>query len=530
MQELIRYIVGELRGTWRFRWYALLIAWIVALAGSAFVLYMPDEYRVEARVQLDTQSMLRPLLEDLAVQPNPEMRMRALTSKLLRRENLERIASTNDLLLQARSKAEEARIMEQLERQIRIRQPRNAKNIYRISYKDSRPERARGVVQSVVDILMAEATSANLEDSQSATEFLEQQVNDYEDRLQQAEQRLAEFRRENVGMLPDEGGGNFYNRLNQTEATIEELESELKTARRRRRSLEEQLASLESGESQEVREDPRVRQLQEELRSSQEQLDKLLTVYTEEHPDVEAQRERIERRKQRLQELRQEDGDEGDTSDGPNPVIRSSEVYQEFQLRLNDIESEMASLQTRLERKRQRRDQLLAKVDEITKVEKRLKDLTRNYESIQRRYQTLLNRLQTARMTSEADRSQGQTDVRLVEPPRTPQQPDGPPRTLFMLGLAPVSLGIGGSFAFLLHLIRPVFQGRDQLGEATGRPVLGSVSLALTRRQRRVKLLAIGIFTLATVALLAAIVLGALYADSGTDHLRAVIARLSAGL
>lgn len=521
MRELVTYLLGELRGTWRFRWYGLLIAWVVSLAGVASILTMPDEYRVTARVQLDTQSMLRPLLQDLAVEPDLGMRMRALTATLLRRENVERIASENDLLLSAATAGEEERILEGLEQAILIQGVRDSP-IYRIGYTANTAHQAQGVVQSALDILTEEAMGVTMSDARSATAFLEEQVEDYERRLQKAEERLAAFQRANVGMLPNQGGGDFYQRLSRTEEEIENLESDLETAGRRRQSMREQIIRLDATPTVQIARSSRVQQLRDDLRASRQQLDELRLQYTAAHPDVQALDARIERQQQRLAALETEDPPERTAV-----ANRGSLVYQEFQLRLSDLDSEIAAIETRLAQRRARREELMGKVDEITDIEKRLTDLTRNYQSTQQRYQTLISRLQTAEMTTAADRSAGQMSIRLVDPPRTPEAPDGPPRSLFMMASAPIGLGMGGAFAFLLHLVRPVFQSREKLAEISGRPVLGSVSLVLTRRQRHAKIGAIAVFGIAVMALFAAAVAGTMYVDIGVEHAHQLMRRFN---
>ena len=70
MHELADQLLFHLKATWRYRWYAVVVAWIIALGGWTAVYLMPDRYEAQARVYVDTQSMLRPLLSGLAVQPN----------------------------------------------------------------------------------------------------------------------------------------------------------------------------------------------------------------------------------------------------------------------------------------------------------------------------------------------------------------------------------------------------------------------------------------------------------------------------
>jgi len=70
MHELIGLLQAAARSVWRQRWLVLLAAWIVSVAGWTYVTQIPDQYEAEARVHVDTQSILRPLLEGLAVEPD----------------------------------------------------------------------------------------------------------------------------------------------------------------------------------------------------------------------------------------------------------------------------------------------------------------------------------------------------------------------------------------------------------------------------------------------------------------------------
>ncbi len=69
MQELLIPVLEYLRGIWRFRWIGLTVAWVVCLVGWLFVAQMPEKYVATARVNIDTNTVLRPLLRGLAIQP-----------------------------------------------------------------------------------------------------------------------------------------------------------------------------------------------------------------------------------------------------------------------------------------------------------------------------------------------------------------------------------------------------------------------------------------------------------------------------
>ncbi|PVV17846.1 MAG: hypothetical protein B6D74_17425, partial [gamma proteobacterium symbiont of Ctena orbiculata] len=68
MNDIILQIKNYIRSAWRFRWAAVALSWAVALLGWTVVFVMPDKFESEAKVYVDTESVLRPLLEGLAVQ------------------------------------------------------------------------------------------------------------------------------------------------------------------------------------------------------------------------------------------------------------------------------------------------------------------------------------------------------------------------------------------------------------------------------------------------------------------------------
>ncbi|MEX0729842.1 MAG: XrtA system polysaccharide chain length determinant [Aquisalimonadaceae bacterium] len=519
MHDLFNFVLGELRGTWRFRWSALVVAWLVVIAGTFAILTMPDEYRVQARVQVDTESMLQPLLEGLAIAPDLGTRVQMLTNTLLSRDNLERIARESDVSLQARTPLEEEAVLERLRRGIGINSARRS-NVYQITYTAGSPGQARQVVQSVIDILMEQTLGMSRADSASATEFLERQVQEHENQLRAAEQRLAEFKRENVGLLPEQGGRDYYQRLRAGEDELERLESELRTAENRRSSLREEVAAMESGQQVRQMDNPRIVAMDEQIRQSKARLDELLLRYTDSHPDVVAQRDQIARQEREREQI----GNQPSLTETAD--LSSNPVYQELQIRLNDVRSEIAALNTQIADQRSRIESLLARVDDITEVETRLADLARTYNVTRERYQTLLGRLSTAEMSTRADETGGQVQFRIIDPPATPLQPSGPPRQLYMVALLAVSLGIGAGFAFFLHQLRPVFQNPRLLAQWTGRPVLGSVSLVMSPTQRGLKFGALAVFGVAVLILVAVAGVGAMYADIGAEHAEVLMRRL----
>jgi uncharacterized protein involved in exopolysaccharide biosynthesis len=120
MDEMLAQILAYVRGMWRYRWVALVVAWAVAVAGWVYVSQMPDQYRVSAQVHVDTESVLRPLLTGLAVEPNTNQRVDMLTRTLLTRPNLEQVARATDMHLQAFTEQEIEEVIDGLRRNLSI--------------------------------------------------------------------------------------------------------------------------------------------------------------------------------------------------------------------------------------------------------------------------------------------------------------------------------------------------------------------------------------------------------------------------
>ena len=72
MDELVHQLMTILRGMWHRRWIGLAAAWIVGIVAVTVALRIPDRYEATARVYVDTQTLLKPLMEGLSIQPNLE--------------------------------------------------------------------------------------------------------------------------------------------------------------------------------------------------------------------------------------------------------------------------------------------------------------------------------------------------------------------------------------------------------------------------------------------------------------------------
>ena len=120
MQEILTQVYGYLRSIWRRRWPMLLVVWFVCIVGWAFVLKMPNQYEASAKVYVDTDSMLQPLLRGIAVESNVAQQVDLITKTLFSRPNLEQVARMTDLDLQVKNDTETEALLESVKKRVTL--------------------------------------------------------------------------------------------------------------------------------------------------------------------------------------------------------------------------------------------------------------------------------------------------------------------------------------------------------------------------------------------------------------------------
>ena len=139
MQELLRQLTSAAIGMWKFRWPGVVVAWLVAVLGVIAVWKIPDQYEASARIYVDTDSILKPLMSGLAVQPNVEQQISMLSRTLISRPNIDKLIRMADLDLKSSTKSEQEALVERLTKTIELRVA-GSNNLYSIAYRDTEPD------------------------------------------------------------------------------------------------------------------------------------------------------------------------------------------------------------------------------------------------------------------------------------------------------------------------------------------------------------------------------------------------------
>jgi polysaccharide chain length determinant protein (PEP-CTERM system associated) len=443
---------------------------------------------VTAKVFVDTGS-LRKLLSGIAVSDNRQDNADMMRRTLLVRPNLEKVARDTDLDIKAKTPKDLEQLLLGLARSITIEG--SAKdNIFVIGYQSSDPKLATRVVEAILSIFVESSLGESRRDTSNSKEFLEEQIAGHEQRLSASEAQLKEFKRNNVGRMPSEGG-TYFNRLQALRGTLADAELALREAQKRVASIEQQLASQKPTLRDPT--DPSAAALggpvtpyDERLAVRETNLDALLLQYTEQHPDVISTRRLIEELKVRRQSYLA-DLNEQTSNQAPSQAaahLMGNPLYRELTLAYTKARAEAAALETRVNEYKRREIELGALIDTIPQVEAELVKLNRNYKVIRTNYEKLVQRYEALKITDEAGQSSEAGQFNVIDPPRIPLVPVGPNRPRLSIMVLVFGLAGGVGVTILLALLRPAIYTRQALREISDLPVFGVVSRLWTPRER----------------------------------------------
>lgn len=478
-------MIAELNSTlyalWDRRWVALVVAWLVALVGGGLIYSHHDRFEASAKVFVDTQTVLKPLMAGLTVQPDIDQQVAMLARTLISRPNLEQLIWTPGVGFAPDSMTERQReaLVNDLVRDIKM-VGGGRDNLYTLTYRAQDPRRAERVVRGLVQLFMEAGPGNGKRESREALTFIDEQIASYEEKLSAAESRLKDFKLKNLGFNGQATNADYYSRVGQLTDDLVQLRGQLRAAEGSRDAIQRELNGEQpmlipegiAGSGMPAISDTDVR-----LEALRKQLDELLRRYTDEHPDVISTRRliaQLEReKKSEMQAL--SSGSAG--KDGMKYSTATNPVFQRFRISLAESEATVASLRSRVSDLESRLAELRSAAGRQPQIEAEYAKLNRDYDVIRKNYEQLVARRESATMSQSVDQTSQLANFKVIEPPYVQPKPVFPGRTTLILVLLVVSLASGVGAAIGLNQLYPTINSLKALRELSQRPVLGAISL-----------------------------------------------------
>jgi len=504
MREIFRFIVSEIRGTWRYRWYTVFAAWAVCVVGWLLVLRMPDIYEARTQVFVDADSRLADVMNQVGATPGVGSQVFVVRQALLARPQLEYTAHATGLDKRATTVEEQEELIDDLLENIVVATGRSGegRRLFTISFRDRDRAMAVSVVDTLLQTFVQDVLKLKDQGTEQATGYLQDQLEYYGELLSEAEQKLAQFKRQNVGLLPGESGGIF-ERLQIETIVLKDIRSNLQVELDGQIELRRQLAAEEPyiPGATEVAGEMSLggTSSDQSIRDLEAQRSQLLLAYTERHPDVVAITEQLAQLYKKREEERTALAHSGSGIEGA--ANANNPVYQSVQIALNECGVRIAALRSQLSQQQRVVAELNNHINTIPEVEARYAELTRDYSQYQSLYDELLEQRERERLAT-AGKDRDLITFNITDPPAAGLEPIAPMRALFLAGILVVGLGIGTALAWIIHQFNPIFHDARSLSGFAHRPVLGVISMTWLERNRTARRLDVMCFAVAGMALM----------------------------
>ena len=440
--------------------------------------FMRDKFESQAKVHIDTATMIRPLMRGMVIEPDVGAMIRIIQQLMFTRPNLEKIIELS--LLNPSREVVSNEMIEKLKKDITIKSAGD-RDIFDIAYASDDAEVAKSVVQAVLTVFSDQTQGKAMADVSDAHNFIEQQIRDYEIRLQDAEKAKEEFTRNNLDVLVET---DQLGELQGTKQQLDEASALLDQAQAKKNVLGGQLKEVQdststdwglSNISQEISaEEARIQALKDKKTD-------LLLKYTDRHPEIIG----IDKLIEDLQKQSDNSKKNNSTNAESNPEGISAEklsnpYVQTLKTAYDSAEAEVASDQSLVETLSEKLVKLEAGLKDKLTLQTEMKNLNRDYETLSKQYQALLDRREQAHITEKVDDQTSRLKFRVADPPTKASKPSFPNRFLFYsMGLV-VGVGLGFTVALGVYMVRPMYMSHRQVRINTGLPSLGSISLTAT--------------------------------------------------
>ncbi len=477
MDSVRTMLFQYLRAAWRRRWLGVAVAWLVCGLGWAATYMVPNQFESNARMFVDADAILTPLLRNIAADSAPTTQLEILQRTLLSKPNLEKLISKTDLDLSLNGPSDRERLISRLAVEIKV--VPQTKNLFTITYRDKSPKLAHDVVQTLLTIFVESATGTNRTDMENARRFLERQIQSYEAQLRAAEKRRADFRVRYMELLPNDMNPNM-SALENARTQVIGIGGRLQDAVIQRDALRQEVENtppmlvaeggtpIAPGGVGKPGDKNRVQEAEEALRG-------MMLRYTENHPEVIAQKRLIEFLRGRGPENEGKPAAEVAETRTPKRSVPNP-VYDQLKVKLIESDTAVSSL-TR------QRDEAVRTQDRLEKISREqpglfaeYQNMDRDYSVLRRNYEELLGSLQKANIASAADTQADKVKLQIIDPPEVPRIPAAPNRPLLVTGVLLGGLAIGLGMTVLFGQLDRSFSSVDEL-RALGLPVLGGISV-----------------------------------------------------
>ncbi|WP_321495909.1 GNVR domain-containing protein [uncultured Desulfobacter sp.] len=479
----------------RGRWFLIIPLCITLTVGLGLTLTAKKTYEASTLILVQPQRVPTAYIRSVVSSSIGE-RLSTISQQVLSRSNLEQIIEQFGLYQDGEGMYQEDKIEGVRKRiSVKIERARDGAEAFSISFTGSEPQRVMRIANTLASYFMDENVKVREAQAIGTSEFLDAELEKTKKRLEEKEQKLAEFRSKYLGGLPDELETNL--------RTMDRIQKEMTDKSMLLRELNNSISQLDSqirsitsandgsgtnpDDFQNFDFDEPLQGDDAALNAAEAKYKELLLRYTEKHPDVKKLKKIIEKLKKNISDEKEQDqSSEGAREDvlpnaGWDPAAPLREKRAQLALEAKNLQAEISTIQERMKIYQQR-------VEETPKRELEIQSLKRDYSNIQGVYNSLLDRKLEAELSVNMEKKQKGEQFRILDYARLPEKPISPNvKMMFLLSVAG-GFGFGGVLLLIKEWLNfSVIHRNDQIETVLGLTILASIPLLEKTGDRRKK-------------------------------------------
>jgi succinoglycan biosynthesis transport protein ExoP len=332
---------------------------------------------------------------------------------------------------------------------------------FTLSFVSDNPSTAQTVTNELVTMFMNENRRSRTNTAASTSQFLSEEARALENELITLEQKIAAFKQENEGSLPELFQFNF-SVIERSGRELTELTYRLQELGKRELELAAELSQINPSATKIAPDGNTIMSDSDRLQYLESEFRRLSSVYQPAHPDVLAVKREIAELEAKLK-----GNSRGTAANNP--------AYVMLQTQLSAIALEQRSLKDKQTELRSAIAHYEGLVRQAPLVEKEYQALMRNYGNANQKYQDIKVKQREAEMAQNLEQERKGQRFVLLEPPSLPILPVKPNRPVIVVLGFILAAGIGFGLAFIKEVSDSGIYGDKALEKLMGVPVMAAV-------------------------------------------------------
>jgi len=482
---------------WRRKWLIILPAVAITTAVSWVVYRLPDVYESSTLIVVKPSTLPSGVVPTIT-EESLTRQLSSISQVVTSRSSLEPLVERYELYRAERLRGEPVQsVISALRKDIKVEVNNSRNDItngFNISFRYRDPRITQAVTAELASKYVDEQTKNTINNTTSAKQFIDEQVRQSKDALDQIDKQRLEFMQKNLGNLPSQAAalvGQLTGLREQEKTYI----SEVGRLQDRRSALSSNLTLIKK-QAEQIRDDvaknttdPKTTVAYSQLVVRKAQLDGELTrlkqEYREKHPDVVSKQKEAQQVQDQMDQMIAEWKDKIKQEQErlkDRPDLAAANIANEIKL----LDGEIKRQQTLLTEIERQIGELTARINGIPGTEVALGALEREYQTKKASYDALLAQQMKIDLGADAATQQQGESIVVVDGAYLPSRPVAPKR-LMLVGLG-VGFGIGLGLLLAAAFEVPrlfTIQTSEDARHYTGLPVLVSIPRLLTAPEAR---------------------------------------------